>query len=407
METLYRRNNNGVPTFWKAKLDTDRFDNMVIQVEHGIVGGKVISSTFPVTQKDPMNELRSKYADKRKLGYLGLDEIKDDKGCSPVEGDDVLYRYLNAYLPKNLNNSDTGAILPMLAKTYTGNIWKKTSLCSAQWKINGLRCLISAYRTNDIFRPIRLRFQSREGLYWDTLDNLEDYMLNAMFEQELNRMVEENIVLDGEIYLPGHSVNEINHFVKDPKCKENKLLQYWMYDVAIPDTNVNDRNDIRIDLSDSFSMTMFKTYNEHMNNDKRLIYVPNNYCYNDDGAVKLRNNAICIGFEGIVLRNLDMEYQFGRRRSNYMEKFKDVTDGIFEIIAIDKEQKRNLPIFTCRNDINEATFECSINGTHNYQETILNNKEQFIGKRLSISFGERSGVNRVPFQLKKVKLVDA
>lgn len=39
-------------------------------------------------------------------------------------------------------------------------------------------------------------------------------------------MIEEHYILDGELYLPGHSVNEINHFVKDPTCKKINLFNF-------------------------------------------------------------------------------------------------------------------------------------------------------------------------------------
>lgn len=404
MEKLYRRNNNGTPSYWRARLDED-----MIVTEFGIVGGKPIVGSFKVTQKDGVKELNSRYEDKRKNGYLSLDEIRDDsvelKGCSPVEGD-ALFNYLNAYLPTNLVNTSTGAILPMRAKTYNGNIWKKVGCCSAQWKINGLRCLISVYKTQDIFRPYRLKFQSREGIWWHSLDDLEDYMLQYIGKDILERMYSENITLDGELYIPGYSVNTINHIVKDPNCPENKLLQYWCYDIAIDDMSTDDRNMTRIELCVNFHSPNIKTYDDHIHVKHRMIYVPNEYCFSDNQAVEKRNKYIGLGFEGLILRNLDSTYQFGRRRANYMEKFKSTTDGLFEIVAIDKEKKRNLPLITCRNDVNDATFECRLNGSFDYQVDVLNNKDKYIGKKLYITFGERSGIEKVPFHIKEVKLAE-
>ena len=39
-----------------------------------------------------------------------------------------------------------------------------------------------------------------------------------------------------------------------------------------------------------------------------------------------------------------------------------------------------------------------------YQEMILRNKEKYIGKKLFIEYGERSGINQVPFHVKNVTL---
>lgn len=411
MERLYRRNNNGNISYWQANLDKDDYDNDIISVKHGIIGGQEIISEIAVTQKNPFNEINSRYKEKRKSGYLALDEIKDDNlnGVSirpPVEDGDAIKHYLETYLPTNLSNTSTNAILPMLAKTYNGNIWKKTSMCAAQWKINGLRCIISPYLTKDLFKPWRLKFQSREGIYWNSLSNIEDYMLHHIDENVWKFMYDNNIAFDGELYIPGKSVNEINHAVKTANCIENKLLQYWTYDICVEDVIADKRNDLRISLSNDFSILHITNYNDHLNNKQRLVYVPNDYCHDDFTAVKLRNKYIGLGFEGLILRNINADYQFGRRRANYMEKFKSATDGKFKIIAIDKEQKRNLPIFTCQNDVNDATFECGLNGTFTEQKNILDNKDKYIGKYMFIEFGERSGISKVPFHRKNTYIID-
>ena len=81
------------------------------------------------------------------------------------DGDnDTLFNFLNTYLPKDLSNGNTNLLLPMLAKTYNGNVWKKVSCMYGQYKINGLRCIVTAYTQNDMFKPVKLRCQSREGL---------------------------------------------------------------------------------------------------------------------------------------------------------------------------------------------------------------------------------------------------
>ena len=216
-------------------------------------------------------------------------------------------------------------------------------------------------------------------------------------------MLNDNWILDGEVYLPGHTVNEINHFVKDPNCKENKLLQFWCYDIAIQDMLQEKRSEIRThDLGD---VIKFADINEHLNNTKQLVILPDYNVYSDNNAVIFRDNFIRLGFEGLILRNPNVDYQYGRRRVGYMEKFKSKTDGKFLIVDIQSEQKRNLPIITCRNDINDETFETSFSYPHAKQEEILRNKKNYIGKYVFITFGERSGIAQVPFHIKEVYLL--
>ena len=400
-EWLYRKNNLEKPCCWRAYLDATG-NNIV--VEYGIIRGTIRSEVYAVTQKDANKELQSRYNDKRKQGYVALDDIKDDNGRPPVEdGTDALYSFLSTYLPSYRTNENNGNILPMLAKSYTGKIWNKIPNMIGQWKINGLRCFISAYRTDDIFRSVRLKFQSREGLIWHTLTYLEDYLIDAIPQGFMLSMLNDNWILDGEVYLPGHTVNEINHFVKDPNCKENKLLQFWCYDIAIQDMLQERRSDIRThNLGD---VAHFVDINEHLNNTKQLVILPDYNVYSDNNAVIFRDNFIRLGFEGLILRNPNVDYQYGRRRVGYMEKFKSKTDGKFLIVDIQSEQKRNLPIITCRNDINEETFETRFSYPHAKQEEILRNKKDYIGKYVFITFGERSGITKVPFHIKEVYLL--
>lgn len=400
-EWLYRKNNLEKPCCWRAYLSSDGNN---ITVEYGIVGGNIRIETYAVTQKDANKELQSRYNDKRKQGYIAFEDIKDDNGRPPVrERTSLLYPYLEAYLPSYRTNENNGNILPMLAKSYTGKIWNKIPNMIGQWKINGLRCFISGYRTDDIFRSVRLKFQSREGLIWHTLTYLEDYLIDAIPQGFMLSMLNDNWILDGEVYLPGHTVNEINHFVKDPNCKENKLLQFWCYDIAIQDMLQERRSDIR--THSLGNVAHFNNIDEHLNNTKQLVILPDYNVYSDNNAVIFRDNFIRLGFEGLILRNPNVDYQYGRRRVGYMEKFKSKTDGKFLIVDIQSEQKRNLPIITCRNDINDETFETGFSYPHVKQEEILRNKKDYIGKYVFITFGERSGIAQVPFHIKEVYLL--
>lgn len=398
---LYRKNNAEQPYRWTAELNANK---TYITVHYGIVGKATYTDSYRVTQKDADKELLSRYNEKRKQGYIAIEDIKDNPHLPPVEDDASFVAYLAAYLPSYRNNQNNGNILPMLAKTYTGNIWKKISCMLGQWKINGLRCFITAYKGDTIFNPVRLKFQSREGIVWNTLTALEDYLFDSLSADIIQNMLDDNWALDGEIYLPGYSVNEINHFVKDPNDIHNKLLQFWCYDIAIPEMVQHKRDKIRLDIK---PFTIFDSKDKHLNNKKQLVILPTYHICNDTDAYAWRDKFIDLGFEGLILRNPDVDYQYGRRRVGYMEKFKTKTDGKFEIIDIQPERKRNLPIITCRNDINDSTFETRFSMPHDKQEYILNHKEDYIGKFVFISYGERSGVEKVPFHIKEVSLIDA
>ena len=397
MNKLYRRNNNGMPTVWWASFNSDTNS---IAVFYGLVRGNIRKEVYTVTQKDGNKELESRYNEKIKQGYQYLNEICDMHDRPPVEDENSLelFNFLNTYLPKDLSNGNSNLLLPMLAKTYNGNVWKKVSCMYGQYKINGLRCIITAYTQNDMFKPIRLRFQSREGIIWKTLENLSDYLLSIIPANIIRDMIDGYVALDGEIYLPGYTINQINHFVKDANCVENKLLQFWCYDIMM-EGNQTHRNVYRYHIK---KPTSFNSIKEHYNNKERLIILHNKYITNDNEAIDARNHFINLGFEGLILRNAKTDYQYGRRRANYMEKFKDAAEGDFIILDIYKEKKRDLPILLCKNDINDEKFETRLSTSHIVQQEVLFDSQSYIGRTVHIEYGERSGIARVPFHIKTV-----
>lgn len=397
MNKLYRRNNNGMPTVWWASFNSDTNS---IAVFYGLVRGNIRKEVYTVTQKDGNKELESRYNEKIKQGYQYLNEICDMHDRPPVEDENSLelFNFLNTYLPKDLSNGNSNLLLPMLAKTYNGNVWKKVSCMYGQYKINGLRCIITAYTQNDMFKPIRLRFQSREGIIWNTLENLSDYLLSIIPANIIRDMIDGYVALDGEIYLPGYTINQINHFVKDANCVENKLLQFWCYDIMMEGDQAH-RNMYRYHIK---KPTSFNSIKEHYNNKEQLIILHNKYITNDNEAIDARNHFINLGFEGLILRNAKTDYQYGRRRANYMEKFKDAAEGDFIILDIYKEKKRDLPILLCKNDINNEKFETRLSVSHIVQRIVLSEYQSYIGRTVHIEYGERSGVSRVPFHIKTV-----
>ena len=395
----YRRNNNGKPQVWWCNLAGNK-----AFVYHGILGGKIREERYNITKKSADAEMKSRINDKVKAGYITLSEVVDETGTPPVEDihNPILAAYLERYLPRDLSNGRDNTILAMLAKTYTGNVWKKESIMLGQPKINGLRCLITAHRCDNMFKPYALKFQSREGVVWSSLDNLEDYLLSVLPDSFINNMIDEGWAMDGEVYLPGYSVNDINHFVKDDRAPENKLLQYWCYDLAIEDMSQENRDIIRYKIGHPTQLTC---RDEHLNNTKRLIIL-DSICIGDDyRVVKMRDVYLGCGYEGLILRKPNAEYQFGRRRVGYMEKFKTATEGDFMIVDIYKEDKRNLPILLCQNDVNDAKFETRLSEPFDVQEAVLNHKHSFIGDYVHLHFGERSGIKKVPFHIKDCKLI--
>ena len=407
MITLYKRNAQGKPLIWCIEAYTDNKGSYLL-VKYGLVGGTLHEEKIYITLKNA-NELQSRVNAKRKEGYKELSELKDSSILAPEynpEGNNIVLRtYLDLYLPKYSTTSE-GFVLPMLAKVLEDNKpFDKYGTMLGQWKIDGLRCIIGATdKSGDIFNPITLTYHSRTGEDWTTkMCWMDEILLPKISRQLLDMMLEEGACLDGELYLPGYSVNDINSFVKNTQLANHYKLQYWCYDICCENISATKRAEF-LRMNTNNIIFNIQDKETHLNNKQQFgllyTYIIPDFIYAED----IRNKFINLGFEGLILRNPNAEYQFGKR-NQAMFKFKKVDDGKFTIVDIKSEHKRSdLPLFVCRNDINDDLFECSINKPQDIQREILINKDNYVGKYMRVEFRARSGVSQVPFHARGIDI---
>ena len=395
---LYKRNAKGDPIVWQIEKADDgykvSYGAVCGHIHEEIINGKLVKA----------NEIESRIKAKRKEGYKELSELKDS-GPIEIKDDIALVNYLYTYLPKN-NTTDDGFTLPMLAKVLKDNKPFDKRKYLGQYKINGVRCIIGAIKTNDLFNPIRLTYRSREGTDWTAKLTWMDEVIKPEIKDDLlDAMLEEGACLDGELYLPGYKVNDINSFVKNEKLPQHYQLQYWCYDIAIDNMSYEARRKFRTENISRICYT-FDTYEQHLNNKSKLILLPD-ICISDiDDATRFRDKFIGIGFEGLIIRDVSSAYQFGSRNLA-MLKYKRVDDAKFKIVDVVPEGVRTtLCKLVLKNDVNDELFECTLNFDHSRQEYILKNKEKFIGKYAFVEYRERSGVKSVPFHAKAVDITD-
>lgn len=393
---LYKRNAKGDPILWQIEKANDgykvSYGAVCGHIHEEIINGKLVKA----------NEIESRIKAKRKEGYKELSELKDS---GPVEIKDniALINYLYTYLPKN-NTTDDGFTLPMLAKVLKDNKPFDKRKYLGQYKINGVRCIIGAIKTNDLFNPIRLIYRSREGTDWTPKLSWMDEVIKPELEDDLlDAMLEEGACLDGELYLPGYKVNDINSFVKNEKLPQHYQLQYWCYDIAIDNMSYDARRKFRTENINRICYT-FDTYDQHLNNKSKLILLPDVVISDIDDATRFRDKFISLGFEGLIVRDVSSAYQFGARNLA-MLKYKRVDDAKFKIVDVVPEGVRTtLCKLVLRNDINDELFECTLNFDHSRQEYILKNKEKYIGKYATVEFRERSGKLNLPFHAKAINI---
>lgn len=398
---LYKRNANGKPVFWSVTIDDAK---KCLNVSYGLVG-KTGHTERLLTHRKLQDEYTSMIKAKRRDGYK---EIKDLYDNAPILLHGDIIPYLNTYLPK-FNTHEDGKFIPMLCKTLEDNKPFTKGSYFGEWKINGERCIITASKDNGLFEEIKLHYRSREGVDWtDKLSYMDSVILPCISSSILEMMIEEGVGLDGELYLPGYGINEINSFIKNVEVPQHYKLQFWCYDLCVENMSAGTRYDTLVQNFGNYQPHI-TTKEHHLRNENRFVLLPSVNVSDINEAIATRDLYIQLGFEGLVIRETSAEYQFGGKRNNSMLKFKKKEDGLFVIVDIIPEglKRSHLPKFVLRNDINGELFECTINKPQKEQEQILIEKDKYLnGNYLAfVEYRERSGVNQLPFHAKVINLI--
>lgn len=408
MIELYKRNNRGIPINWGVELFQSYADNTwKLKVHYGVAGNPVTTEYLDTgllhhERAKAEKRLESAIKAKRKEGYKEIKELHDNANPNIVTN---LVQFLNTYLPKYNTTSD-GKSLVMLAKTLDDAKPFEGHSYLAEWKIDGERCFVTATKTKDLFSEIKFKYSSREGTDWTSKLSgvFDDILKQSLPKSIIDLMLDCGLALDGEVYLPGYPINMINHIIKDVNAREHKDLQLWLYDLAIENMSAEARH-LKLFTSMPIKSHRFNTKTEHLNNKDKLVILPSTVITTFDEAVKLRDSYVNLGFEGLILKETQAEYQFGKRNSA-MYKYKPTYDGLFRIIDIVPEgvKRSDLPKFILSNDVNNEIFEVTINKTHEEQRNIFANKEAYIGHNMFVEYKARSGDKNVPFHAKGIRI---
>lgn len=252
---------------------------------------------------------------------------------------------------------------PMLAKKLVDIPEKRLSWpATLQPKYDGLRCL--AYRKDG-----QVRLQSRGG---------DPYVVDHVVE-ELERALPDGMILDGELYVHGTSLQTINSWVRRPQ-PDSLLVQYWLYDVTW--------------LDDQYKETPWSERERCLRewytsrfNGPSSIYLSPSWLVNDRSEMeKLHVQLVEAGFEGVIVRLFDGKYRFGFRSGDLL-KYKSFDDAEFVIVGwtAGKGKFENAPIFKLDNG-RGGLFEAVPKGTNAERWQMLQDAQNLVGKMLTVRF---------------------
>ena len=274
-------------------------------------GGKITNQPIIDIKSGKANRTASEQA---KLEYNSYIKKYLDKG----------YKNIKDFGLTSLPDKDPGSYLgditvdannapkPMLAKSYNDvatSAFEKEYYGST--KIDGTRCLMH-------WDGDKIVTSSRGGGNYDIATS---YIKQSPGLLEWLKS-HSNMWLDGELYIHGLPLSYISGLVRlQTLSKKHEKLNYYVYDIAIPNVPFKDR----LELLNDFKKTV---------KDADKIVVVDHVKVSGWLNIKnLHDKYVAKGWEGLVIRDPEKDYKFGAR-DNRMIKIKMFQDDEYKIVGI-------------------------------------------------------------------------
>lgn len=303
--------------------------HFVIHRISGQLGGKRTSQPDKIVERGKATRnmweqvmLEAKHLVKEKL----------DKGYREVTKDPEEYMIseLEKILGCVVTNQDN-VPKPMLAKQ-ADKVTNK-SIFNKEWyasrKIDGLRALI--YMGTDG----ELHTVSRGAMNYDAA------MYEILSHPDLIQLFKENpgLIMDGECYHHGYSLQQLNSIARTQKTAvDYEVLQFYWYDIVDINSTFEERWMYMQDLVDALNKTSqfisFDPEREFKDGELRIQFVPQILVSGYDNMIKLHNDYVEDGWEGLVIRDPDKVYR-PNGRTNDMIKIKCYKNSEFLITGYD------------------------------------------------------------------------
>lgn len=193
--------------------------------------------------------------------------------------------------------------------------------------------------------------------------------------------IPEGALIDGELYVHGMKLQQINSVVRKPQPMSAQL-KFMAYDIVDTGSCYIDRHET---LRELFEESSFGS---------NCILVPTYKVRDYEEAVALFMQFRAEGYEGAIVRHGDGGYDPGNR-SVFLLKMKSVEDDHFLVTAI-SASKDGWAICHCITK-DGVGFKASAPGTVDAKEEVLINSENYIGKMLHVEFAFYSN-DGTPFQ---------
>lgn len=295
-------------------------------------------------------------------------------------------------------------VIAMLAKDASGgdaNIDYSKGVYLSD-KLDGVRCLAHCYY-DDQRQHSMIRLESRTGQVY-SVPHIEDELIKFMNPGE---------ILDGELYLHGENLQDITSAVKRTDTqeaidkafrkmsKDNSVENANEYDHAIKIAVIRDELEFRVfdiaskvyhEVGFAGRLLIMQNYaTDRFKDGGKVFLVDYEFAKDEAAMLRLHDDAVSRGFEGIMIRTIDGLYESGKR-STGLWKYKVFKDGEFLIISVTPD-KDGHGVFNLLNDIPAddgefKDFSC-VMGSMDDRDEFLRNAHMYVGRYLKVKYQAR------------------
>lgn len=352
---LYKLNKNGRWQQYLIKVFTDNNDKVFIEKSFGLINGKMR------TNKEEIKQVKSQDTKLNQAIFMAkriwLNKIQTDLFKEIMEDEKSDFSIEKDFRPQ-------------LAKTYDIDKTKLIFPISAQKKYDGNRAIL--YRDKN------------DNIVMDTRNGHRYLDESVQFITSEYKDLPKNIILDGELYIPNMSFQELQSIVrlkKKPNCNklnDFKRLKFYTFDI------------IYLDEPNLIFSDRYNRLEKIVSDKNNTILVENDVINSKEDIKTFHDKYIEEGYEGIILRNMNKKYGINKRNGDLL-KYKYFVDSEYKIIGMKIEINNEIeyPMWICETEQGKQ-FTCRPTGTNEYKINLLKNYKKYLGKLLTVKYQELS-----------------
>jgi len=260
---------------------------------------------------------------------------------------------------------------PMLAKIYEKESHKLSWPVIVQPKLDGFRCLAERKGRGNVI------CWSRSGKIFETTHEIE---------KELDKFLSLGMILDGELYNPQMSFNNLSGSIRNIRENASSAL-YYVYDIITLQPQLLRLTDVSKLILEAQSP---------------LVRLVTSYiCHTEEEVYEKANEFISQGYEGAIVRHCYALYRQDYRSSDLL-KVKRWQDAEFEVIDFKSGEgkEEDCVLWICQTK-EKKVFKVRPKGKYSQRKSLFLNAKLYINKMLTVRYFELSkdGIPRFPVGL--------